>query len=96
MKGHKRAAKRIALVTGVITLITACIYLAVGIGAGKTEYQCSAANSCSKTEVRECRGCQLLPSTISGMFDEQPPGSKHTCGGSMGNQLQFNPPSKAP
>jgi hypothetical protein len=71
MKKAKRAGKLIALATAAITLATACVYLAIGAGAGQ-RVQCTAANSCAKTEVRECRHCRLLPSTISGPLGTMP------------------------
>lgn len=70
MKSKKKIAGWIALVTGIVALVTACIYLTIAMGSGRTEYQCSAANACAKTEVQGCKGCQLLPSTISGSLDE--------------------------
>lgn len=70
MKGHELSVGRITLIAGIIGLITACIYLALAVGAGSTEYQCRAKDSCSKTIVRKCRQCELQSSTVAGILGQ--------------------------
>lgn len=70
MKKHELTAGKITAMAAVIGLATACIYLLLAVGAGSTEYDCQAKDSCSKTIVRRCRRCDLQSSTVAGILGE--------------------------
>lgn len=74
MTKHDLTAGRITAIVAIIGLVTALIYLLIAVGAGSTEYDCQAKDSCSKTIVEKCKKCELQ-STTTGILSQMRSGS---------------------
>jgi hypothetical protein len=60
-EAYERAKERLGLITAILGVIAACIYLTLALNAGSTE--CNTPHSCSKTTIGKCRDCKVLPPT---------------------------------